>query len=41
MVKCPYCKRELTKNEMYCMHCEADLTELKNEQEKPGKEDEY
>ena len=40
-LRCPYCKKELTENEMYCWHCEADLTELKNKREKPGSEDDH
>jgi predicted amidophosphoribosyltransferase len=38
MVKCPYCNKELSDNEMFCWNCEADLTEEKNKREKPGAE---
>jgi len=41
MVKCPYCNKEVTENEMFCWNCEADLSELKNKREKPGAEDEH
>jgi len=41
MAKCPYCHRNVTVNEMYCLHCEADLSEQKNKQEKPESEDEH
>lgn len=39
MAKCPYCGKEVSKNEMYCWYCENDLSELKNKLEKPGSED--
>jgi len=39
MAKCPYCNRELTADEMYCWHCEADVSDIKNKQEKPESSD--
>ena len=41
MVKCPYCHRNVTENEMYCMNCEADLSELKNKRERPEADEEH
>ncbi len=33
--KCPYCGRKLTEYETYCWNCEADVSKIKNENEKP------
>ena len=35
MAKCPYCGKELTKNENFCWYCENDLSKLKDKMEKP------
>ena len=40
MVKCPYCHKELTKNEMFCYNCEQNVLEIKNKREMPGVEEE-
>lgn len=37
MIKCPYCGKELTQNERFCWHCENDISELRDEEEKAGK----
>ncbi len=39
--QCPHCGKELTKDETFCWHCENDISELKDKQEKPGVEDEH
>jgi uncharacterized OB-fold protein len=41
MVKCPHCGKVLTKNENFCWHCEADLSEIKAKMEQPGSEEEH
>ena len=41
MAKCPYCGKELVENEMYCWHCEQDVTDrtsYKNKIQKPLKD---
>jgi predicted amidophosphoribosyltransferase len=41
MAKCPYCGKEVSKDEMFCWHCENDLSELKNKLEKPESEEDH
>jgi len=38
MVKCPYCGKELTENERYCLFCENDLSKIRDKLEKPNSE---
>lgn len=35
MVKCPYCKRNLTKHERWCYLCENDVGKTVDEEERP------
>ena len=35
MSKCPYCGKELEKNERYCFHCENDLSKFVDKEQKP------
>ncbi len=35
MVRCPYCDKELTKNERYCFDCEQDISEVIDKEESP------
>ena len=39
MPKCPYCGRKLTENEMFCLHCEQDVSKIKEKMERPGSEE--
>jgi len=39
MVKCPHCGKVLTKWERFCRFCENDISELRDEMEKPESED--
>jgi len=38
MVKCPHCGKIIKENEMFCWNCENDVSDIKNEMEKPGHE---
>ena len=37
MAKCPYCGKKLVQDEMYCWHCEQDVTDSTSYQNKPKK----
>jgi len=35
MAKCPHCGKVLAISETYCWHCENDVSDIKEEDEKP------
>ena len=35
MVNCPYCGKKVGENERYCLHCENDLSEIRDKEQKP------
>jgi uncharacterized OB-fold protein len=37
-VKCPHCGKNVSEKEMFCWNCDEDISDLKIELEKPGKE---
>ncbi|KKR78821.1 MAG: hypothetical protein UU24_C0024G0002 [Candidatus Nomurabacteria bacterium GW2011_GWA2_40_9] len=35
MTRCPYCGKILHPQERYCWHCELDVSNIRDEEEKP------
>ena len=35
MVRCPYCGKKLEDWERYCVQCEQDISEVRDEEDKP------